>query len=337
MPMPTPTGVKICEMAPRDGLQSMGGKDAVATGRIVPLSPRVRLVKAMIDAGVRHIEVGAFVSPRGTPQMALSDELGQTLDAGMVEGLELAALVPNEAGYDRFKASGLNVVAIFPTASEAHARKNFGGRTVDEVLAMAGSVSRMALSDGYALRGHVSAAFQDMASSAAQSDLDTVVRVCRAVLHEFGCAYLTLADTNGTTNPARVGEVLDAVGDSLGGLDRIGVHLHDRYGTGVANAYAAWEKGVRIFDSSLGGVGGSVAASAVAGGSSVAGNVATESLVAMFEGMGFSTGIDVDALMTGAGGILNEICTAVGEFSPPSGMLRDRLGYGARWERPQSA
>jgi len=125
--------VKICEMSPRDGLQYVGA----TTGRIVPLDQRVRLVEALIAAGVRHIEVGAFVSPKGTPQMALSDELGQLLHP---DGLELAALVPNDAGYQRFKVTRLNVVAIFPTASEAHARKNFGGRTVDEVLAMAEDV-----------------------------------------------------------------------------------------------------------------------------------------------------------------------------------------------------
>jgi hydroxymethylglutaryl-CoA lyase len=322
-------------MSPRDGLQYVGGKDALASGRIIPLESRVRLIEAMIASGVRHIEVGAFVSPKGTPQMAMTDDLAKALNPGAAEGLELAALVPNAAGYERFKASGLNVVAIFPTASEAHAQKNFGSRTVDEVLSMAGEVSSLALKDGFALRGHVSAAFQDMASAAAGSDVKTVARVCRVVLEDFGCEYLTMADTNGTTNPARVGEVLDAVGNALGGLDRIGVHLHDRYGTGIANAYAAWQKGVRIFDSSLGGVGGSVAASAVGGGGMV-GNIASESLVAMFEGMGISTGIDVDAFMTDAGAVLNEICTSAGEFSPPSGMLRDKLGYGTRWVKPRN-
>jgi hydroxymethylglutaryl-CoA lyase len=329
--MATPDSVKICEMAPRDGLQYVGGKE---TPRVIPLERRVLLINAMIAAGVRHIEVGAFVSPKGTPQMAMSDDLGRALNPDAVKGLELAALVPNEAGYERFKASGLNVVAIFPTSSEAHARKNFGNRSVDEVLAMAGEVSRLARADGFALRGHVSAAFQDMAQATARSDLETVVRVCGTVLNEFGCEYLTIADTNGTTNPARVGEVLDAIGDSLGSLERIGVHLHDRYGTGITNAYAAWQKGVRIFDSSLGGVGGSAAASAVAGGGGMVGNIATESLVAMFEGMGVHTGIDVDALMTGAGPVLNEILVEAGEFSPPSGMLREWLGYGIRWEKP---
>ncbi|HEX6316635.1 MAG TPA: hypothetical protein VFZ73_17305 [Gemmatimonadaceae bacterium] len=324
--------VKICEMAPRDGLQYLGGRDAAAAGRVIDVTSRVRLIEAMIAAGVRHIEVGAFVSPRGTPQMAPTDELGRLLDPGGVPGLELAALVPNEAGYRRFAATRLNVVAIFPTASEAHARKNFGDRSVDDVLAMAGEVARLARADGYALRGHVSAAFQDIATAAHRSDLDAVVRVTRTVLDEFGCAYVTLADTNGTTTPARVGEVLDAVGNTLGGLDRVGVHLHDRFGTGVANAYAAWQRGVRIFDSSLGGVGGSTAAASLAGGSGgMVGNVATETLVAMFEGMGASTGIDADALMTGAGPVLKEMCDAAGEGAPPSGLLRERLGYGLRW------
>ncbi len=327
------TAVKICEMSPRDGLQTLGGKDALAAGRIIPLEPRLRYVEALIDAGVRQIEVGAFVSPKGTPQMALSDELGKRLDPGRAAGLELVALVPNEAGYRRFTATNCNVVAIFPTASEAHAQKNFGGRTVDDVLAMAGEVARLARSDGYALRGHVSSAFQDISVGTDRSDLITVVRVCRTVLDDFGCSYLTLADTNGTTSPRRIGEVLAAIGDSLGGLDRIGVHLHDRYGTAIANAYAAWMQGVRIFDSSLGGVGGSAAASALAGGNGrgVVGNIATESLVELFEGMGVSTGIDNGVLMTRAGPILNEMCRQAGEFSPPSALLRDRLGFGAKW------
>lgn len=310
--------VKICEMSPRDGLQYLGGSGAPGAGGIVPVEPRLRLIEAMIAAGVHHIEVGAYVSPKGTPQMAPTDELGQRLAPR--NGVELAALVPNAAGYQRFRASRCNVVAIFPTASEAHARRNFGGRSVDDVLALAGDVSRMALADGYALRGHVSAGFQDMGAATDRSDLQLVVRVCRAVLDDFGCEYLTLADTNGTTNPARVNEVLDALGESLGGLERIGVHFHDRYGTGIANAYAAYLRGVRVFDASLGGVGGSKAASQMVG------NIATESLVAMFEGMGVRTGIDNDLLLRHAGAVLAEICAAAGEPHPPSGMLREALG-----------
>jgi hydroxymethylglutaryl-CoA lyase len=328
------TDVKICEMSPRDGLQYFGGP-GVSPGRIVPVEQRVRLIEELAGAGLRHIEVGAFVSPKGTPQMAVTDQLGLQLDPDAVPGMRYAALVPNEAGYRRLVATRLNEVAVFPTASESHARKNFGGRTIDDVLAMAGSVADLARRDGYPLRGHVSAAFQDMAIAADRSDLGTVVRVCRAVLDDFGGEYLTLADTNGTTNPVRIGEVLDAIGDAMGGLDRVGVHLHDRYGTGITNAYAAWQKGVRIFDSSLGGVGGSVAASAAAGknGTQMVGNIATESLVAMFESMGIRTGVDVAALMAGAGAVLYDICLTTGEYAPPSGLLRVALGYGSVWEK----
>jgi hydroxymethylglutaryl-CoA lyase len=329
------TDVKICEMSPRDGLQYLGGPDAVAAGRIVPLEARVRLIRALVEAGLRHIEVASFVSPKGTPQMAVSDELGAALDPAMAPGLELSGLVPNDRGYERFAATRLNVVAVFPSANEAHCRQNFHGRGVDEVLAWAGAVASRARADGKRLRAHVSAAFQDIASATVPSDVGTVARVCETVLDDFGCEYLTLADTNGTTNPARVAEILEAVGNEVGGLDRVGVHLHDRYGTGIANAYAAWEKGVRIFDASLGGVGGSVAASIVAGneGRHMVGNIATESLVKLFDGLGVDTGIDVDGLARNAGAILAEICAAAGDFAPPSGMLRDALGYGVRWSR----
>jgi hydroxymethylglutaryl-CoA lyase len=267
--------------------------------------------------------------------MALTDQLGQRLDPQAVPGVRYAALVPNDAGYGRFAATRLNEVALFPTASEAHARRNFGGRSVDDVLVMAGGVADAARRDGYPLRGHVSAAFQDMAIASDRSDLTTVVRVCRAVLDDLGCEYLTLADTNGTTNPVRIGEVLDAIGDAMGGLERVGVHLHDRYGTGITNAYAAWQKGVRIFDSSLGGIGGSVAASAAAGtnGTQMVGNIATESLVALFESIGVRTGVDLDALVSGAGAVLHEICLTAGEYAPPSGLLREALGYGSVWEK----
>lgn len=326
--------VKICEMSPRDGLQYLGGPRP-SPEHIVPAVDRLRLISALIAAGLRHIEVASFVSPKGAPQMAMSDDVGERVDPAAASGLELSGLVPNDVGYQRFTATRLNVVAVFPSANEAHSRRNFYGRGVDEVLAMASGVARRARTDGYALRAHVSAAFQDMVVAAEPSDLATVVRVCRTLLLDDGCAYLTLADTNGTTNPARVGEVLDAVGDSLGSLDRVGVHLHDRDGAGLANAYAAYAKGVRIFDASLGGVGGSVAASVTAGGDGthIVGNIATESLVQLLHGMGVTTGVDVDRLTSAAGPVLYEICRKAGDFAPPSAMLRERLGYGVLWGR----
>ncbi len=329
------SSIKICEMSLRDGLQYLGGSGAAAGGRIIPLDARIRLVRALVASGIRHVEVASFVSPKGTPQMAMSDDLGRLLDPDVVPGLELSALVPNDRGYERFRSTRLNVVALFPSANEIHCRQNFHGHGVDDVLAMSRQVSARARADGYRLRAHVSAAFQDIATESLSSDVATVVRVCRTVLHDFGCEYLTLADTNGTTNPLRVADILDAVGNELGGLERVGVHLHDRYGTGIANALAAWQKGVRIFDASLGGVGGSVAASIVAGddGRHLVGNIATESLVKLFDGLGENTGVDVDALTHDAGPILEEMCRTADDFAPPSGMLRQALGYGVLWSR----
>ena len=160
-------------MSPRDGLQYLR-----ADAGPVSLEHRIRLIEALLGAGLRHIEIGAYVSPKGTPQMALSDELGKRLTPP--PGVEFSALVPNEAGYARFKESHCNVVAVFPTASEAHARKNFGGRSVDDVLSMAATVSNLARSDGYRLRGHVSAAFQDMSVATEKSDLAKIGRAsCR--------------------------------------------------------------------------------------------------------------------------------------------------------------
>jgi hydroxymethylglutaryl-CoA lyase len=152
------------------------------------------------------------------------------------------------------------------------------------------------------------------------------------LLDDLGCDHLTLADTGGTTTPARVTEVLTAVGDAFGSLDRIGVHLHDRSGAAIANAYRAWQLGVRIFDGSLGGIGGSVSANVGRGGTRPAGNIATESLVALFHGLGVETGIDLDALLTGAGPLLRDMCRIAGDFDPPSQLLRERLGFGLRWE-----
>lgn len=333
--LPAQGQVKLCEMSLRDGLQYLGGVRVVEDGRLVPIPARLGLIEALVRAGVRHIEAGSFVSPKVAPQMAATDDLGRTVNPGAASGLELSALVPNEQGFDRFVQSRFNVVATFPSANEAHCRQNFGGRSVNDVLDLAAGVAARARAGGRRLRAHVSSAFQDITSATTPSDLGTVIRVCKVLLFDHGCEYVTLADTNGTTNPARVAEVLDAVGEAVGGLARIGVHLHDRNGTGVANAYAAWEKGVRIFDSSLGGVGGSTAASRAAGdgGKRMVGNVATESLVSLFHGLGEVTGIDLDLLMTEAGARLLAICTAAGDFGPPSAMLRDRLGYGAVWRR----
>jgi len=322
--------VTICEMSPRDGLQFYGGLDPTAS-RTITVERKIELIRTLEGAGLKYIEVGSFVRPTSAPQMDNTDKVADRLKlVRRVNGVRFAALVPNMKGYQRFRNSGLDIVALFPSASEQHSKENFGA-PIDEVLARAEEVAQAAQSDNKVLRAHVSSAFQAIHSGYQKSDIANVIRICHR-LFSMGCEYLTLADTNGDTHPYRVREVLKAVGDEFGGFERIGIHLHDRNGTGLSNAFAAYEAGVRIFDASVGGIGGSVAASKLrtCTKGNIAGNIATEQLVMMFEKMKVRTNINLDAILR-AGEIVYEITRLTGDFAPPSMLLREHLGYGIAW------
>jgi hydroxymethylglutaryl-CoA lyase len=326
-------------MSPRDGVQFFsshsGGANAGGDARLVPLEMKQELIEILQGSGVHLIEVAAFVSKSFVPQMADSDELVQRIKPS--DDIRLAALVPNLKHYERFKRTELDTVALFPSASESYARKNFGGKSVDEVLASARDVAKAAREDERRLRAHVSGAFQDIEDYARSSHFPTVRHVCEE-LFEMGCEYVALADTDGQTHPERVKELIGRLAADLD-IDigrQVGVHLHDRNGWGLANAYAAWEVGVRIFDSSIGGIGGSLSASAVAQQTNTAGNIATEALVEMFERMGVPTGVDQRALIK-AGEVILAMTRLTGDFQPPSILLREELGYGGVWERTPSS
>ncbi|MFO0839776.1 MAG: hydroxymethylglutaryl-CoA lyase [Phycisphaerae bacterium] len=318
--------VTLCEMSPRDGLQFLGG-EKTASPRLIPLEFKLRLIEALRAARLPYIEVGAFVSPKVTPQMADSDVLGPRLTARPDE--RLAALVPNARHYARFRASGLNTVALFVSASEAYAQANTRS-SVEDLMTWAGEVAALARAEGKSLRAHVSAAFQEL-TAGATFDPKRVVDLTRRLI-ELGCACVALADTNGETNPRRIRELLAIVEREVG-LEHVGVHLHDRNGAGLANALAALDAGVRTFDASLGGIGGSATAAGLKSGAArAAGNIATEELADMLERMGVQTGVDLDALAR-AGELLFEITRQTGDFAPPSRLLRERLGYGVIWAR----
>ncbi len=312
------TDVLICEMSPRDGLQFLGGPSKESPA-LVPLARKLALIEALRAAGLRFIEAAAFVSPRVTPQMADSDALCRQAALTPREGEMLAALVPNAKHYERFRATSLNVVSLFVSASEEYSRRNMGAPIAD-AMQWAADVAQAARDDGRRLRAHVSAAFQDIAAGERDSDLATVVDISRR-LAEMGCEQVALADTNGEANPRRVVEVCQAAAGAIG-MQRVAVHLHDRNGWAAANAYAALEAGVRTFDACVGGLGGSATASSLIRGGrrAVAGNIATEMLVAMFERVGFRTGVDLGGLMR-AGEILCDITRATGDPPPPSRML----------------
>lgn len=293
--------VRICEMAPRDGVQ------AVNAEHIVPPKTKVKLIEAVAAARPAYIEVGSFVSPRAVLQMADTLEVCRLLKK--VEGVEYAALVANLKYYESFKQAGLHTVAVMASASEAYSQFNVR-RSIAEATAEAGELIRTASRDGYRVRAHLSAAFHDIDGT--EANIDTVVDLTHRLL-EFGCECVALADTKGTADPRCVRRVLQAI-ESATGLERIGVHFHDSFGTGLANALAAYECGVRTFDASVAAVGGTPF-SRRAKGPGGGGNIATEELVYMFNGMGISTGVRYDALLE-AGEIVEKILADAGD--PPS-------------------
>ncbi|MGE0479278.1 MAG: hydroxymethylglutaryl-CoA lyase [Phycisphaerae bacterium] len=319
------TEVTLCEMSPRDGLQFLGAH--ADTPRMVPLEQKLALVAALQDAHLPYIEVGAYVSPKATPQMADTDELARRIEPRV--GVQLAALVPNLKHYERLRGGRCDTVALFVSASEGYSQKNMGV-SLEQALKWAREVANAATADGRRLRAHVSGAFQDVFSGD-DADIASVVEVVKE-LRAMRCACVALADTNGQTHPRRIREVIRAVGDAVS-LGAIAVHLHDRAGQGIVNAFAAFEAGVRTFDASVGGLGGSTKAlGGKASGGATAGNVATEELVELFEREGVRTGVDRGALGR-AGEIIHEITELTGDGAPPSRALREMLHYGLRWQR----
>ena len=269
-------------MSPRDGLQALN------RAAVVPLEDRIRLVEALQRARLYYIEVGAFVSAGRSPAMADSAELFARLSP--YDG-ELAALVPNMKYLEKCAAvPGVDTVALFVSASESYSLKNTR-MTVDEALAAAEEVTAAARGKGYRVRAHVSGAFRDLSSDNGPTPAAAVVRVCERLRAAGGSdMVLALADTDGNAGAEDLGRVIPAIETALG-LDGMGVHLHDRAGAGVRNARVAWDLGIRVFDSAVGGIGGNPTAV-----DDPAGNVATELLVGMFEGIGVATGVDRDAL-----------------------------------------
>lgn len=269
--------VRITEVGPRDGLQN----EAVH----VPVEQKLELIERLVSAGLPEIEVSSFVSPQWIPQLADADEVVAALPDH--EGVRYSALVPNEKGYERFRASGrLGVAALFISSSETHNRKNVN-RSVAEHLERLRPVAARAHADGVIVRAYVSTVFG--CPYEGKVDPAAVVALVRE-LDAVGADEIALGDTNGVGVPAQVRELLAKVGDEIP-LERIILHVHDTWGRGLANVEAGYSSGLRKFDASLGGLGGCPYAPGAAG------NVATEDLVGFFDAAGIETGIDLDALV----------------------------------------
>jgi hydroxymethylglutaryl-CoA lyase len=258
--------VDIREVGPRDGLQAEAP---------VPVADRVRLVEALLGAGVRHIEVGSFVSPKAVPSMAGAAEVVAALPA--VEGARYVALVPNLKGAELALEAGVRELSVTISASPAYNEKNVR-MTVDQSVEAIGSICAL----GVPVDAVVSCSFgSPYEGDIAPEDVAALAERLRAA----AATSLTYADTTGMATPRRVRDLLDAVGTD------VGLHLHETRGTALVNAYAALEAGVRRFDTSIGGLGGSPFAAGAAG------NLATEDLVHLLDDLDVETGIDLESLL----------------------------------------
>ncbi|MFJ6782424.1 hydroxymethylglutaryl-CoA lyase [Streptomyces yangpuensis] len=270
-----PARVRIHEVGARDGLQNE--KTAV------PTEVKAEFVRRLAGAGLTTIEATSFVHPKWVPQLADAEQLFPLLadvDAA------LPVLVPNERGLDRALALGATRIAVFGSATETFASRNLN-RTVAESLAMFEPVVARARQGGAHVRGYLSMCFGDPWEGAVP--VHQVVSVAKALL-DLGCDELSLGDTIGVATPGHVQALLSALNEAGVTTDRIGVHFHDTYGQALSNTLAALRHGVTTVDASAGGLGGCPYAK------SATGNLATEDLVWMLDGLGIETGVDLAAL-----------------------------------------
>ncbi|HBO3684066.1 TPA: hydroxymethylglutaryl-CoA lyase [Pseudomonas aeruginosa] len=268
--------VRLVEVGARDGLQN--------ESRTLSVQVRVELVQRLVKAGLRTIEAGAFVSPRWVPQMADSAQVVHLL--GRTAGVTYTALVPNHKGFEQALAVGCEEVAVFAAASEAFSQRNINC-SIGQSLARFEPVLVAAKEAGIKVRGYVSCVLG--CPFTGEVPLREVVRVTRA-LHELGCYEISLGDTVGTGTPGKTAALLDACASEVP-LAALAGHFHDTYGMAVANVYAALDAGVRVFDSSVSGLGGCPYSPGATG------NVATEELVYLLHGLGLPTGVDLPLLM----------------------------------------
>lgn len=268
--------VTIVEVGARDGLQN--------EKQTVPLPVKVELIERLADAGLKTIEAGAFVSPKWVPQMADSEEVMTTIKR--LQGRDYPVLVPNIKGYERAKSIGAEMIAVFAAASEGFSQKNINA-SVAESLERFRPVLDAAKADGIRVRGYVSCVLGCPYDG--NVPLKNVVDVAKA-LFDMGCYEISLGDTIGVGTAGQARDMIRAVAAEVP-VKVLAGHFHDTYGQSLANIWASAEEGVRVFDSSVSGLGGCPYARGATG------NVATEDVVYMLEGSGLKTGIDLDKLI----------------------------------------
>lgn len=274
--MTLPGQVKLFEVGPRDGLQNESTPVDTAT--------KVALVEKLADAGLKAIETGSFVNPRWVPQMAGSEAV-----FGQIQrrpGVRYSALTPNLRGLERAIAAGASEVAVFIAASESFSRKNTNC-SIAEGVDRSAKLAQAALAQGLPVRGYISVA----AGCPYEGEVPvTNLAPLAQALVDMGCYEVSLGDSIGVATPGKTKSIVETI-TTVVPLEKIALHLHDTYGQALANIYAALEMGVATYDSSIAGLGGCPYAPGATG------NVATENIVYMLNGLGVAHGIDLEALV----------------------------------------
>ncbi len=271
-----PPEVSVYEVSPRDGLQN--------EPLIVPLPDKLRLIAALVDAGLRRVEVSSFVSPKWVPQLADASDLIAALPA--VPGVTYSALVPNGRGLERALEVELPEIAVFLSASESHNKANVN-KSVDATLEVFREIVPPALEAGVRVRAYVSTVW----GCPYEGDVPVAksVHIAKRLI-DLGCYQISLGDTIGVGTPKKTHAVVQAMLAEIPS-ESIALHFHDTRGTALANVLMGLELGIRTFDASVGGLGGCPYAPGASG------NLATEDLVYMLDGMGVRTGVDLDKLL----------------------------------------
>ena len=274
---PLPSSVRIVEVGPRDGLQN--------EKQLIPSDLKIRMVNLLSSCGFKNIETTSFVSKKRVPQLADADAVFMGITKS--GGTSYSVLTPNMKGFERALQAGAKEIAIFTSASEEFNKKNLNC-SIEESLRKYDEILSAASQEGIQVRGYVSVVVGCPYSGKVSPSFAASIA---GELHRMGCYEVSMGDTIGVGTPGEVSEMLEECKKQQIPVDQLAVHMHDTYGQALANIYAALQCGVSVVDSSVAGLGGCPFAPGASG------NVATEDVIYMLEGLRISTGIDMHKLL----------------------------------------